>query len=84
MFFLHSLSSSIYTIFGNIILSYYVFGLVCQVPKYHERIHKKYDTMHDLVCIVLIYLFYIAKDLAKKMNPTMVVPLAVPLAAWLL
>ena len=40
--------------------------------------------MYDLVCIVLIYLLYIAKDIAKKMNPTMVVPLAVPLAAWLL
>ena len=32
----------------------------------HECIHKKYDTVYDLVCIVLIYLLYIAKDLAKK------------------
>ena len=33
MFFLHSLPSSIYTIiFGTIILSYYIFGLVWQVP----------------------------------------------------
>ncbi len=28
--------------------------------------HKKYDTVHDLVLFVLIYLLYIAKDLAKK------------------
>jgi hypothetical protein len=47
-------------------------------------VHKKYDSVDDLVCIVLIYLLYIAKDIAKKMNPNMVVPLAVPLAAWLL
>jgi hypothetical protein len=32
MFFLHSLPSSIYTMFGTIILLYYVFGLVWQVP----------------------------------------------------
>ena len=47
--------------------------------------HKKYDSVYDLVCIVLIYLLYIAKDLAKKNESDyMVVPLAVPLAAWLL
>ncbi len=28
--------------------------------------HKKYDSVYDLVCIVLIYLLYIAKDIAKK------------------
>jgi hypothetical protein len=29
-------------------------------------VHKKYDSVYDLVCIVLIYLLYIAKDIAQK------------------
>ena len=51
---------------------------------YHERVRKKHDTVYDLVCMVLINLLYLAKDLAKKMNTTMVESLAAPLAAWLL
>jgi hypothetical protein len=40
--------------------------------------------VYDFVCIVLIYLLYVTKDFAKKMNPTMVEPLAAPLTTWLL
>ena len=47
-------------------------------------VRKKYDTVYNFVCIVLIYLLYVTKDLAKKMNLTMVEPLAAPLATWLL
>jgi hypothetical protein len=64
VFFAQPVKLHLYHFWYYIILSYYVLGLVCQVP-YHERIHKKYDNTRP--CIYRIYLSILhSKRLSKK------------------